>query len=396
MNITEFNVADIKPYDKNPRKNDKAVDYVANSIREFGFKVPIVLDKDNVIVAGHTRFKAAKKLGLKVVPCIVADDLSEEQIKAFRLADNKVAERAEWDDDLLEEELGGIFDIDMAMFDFDDLFDEEPEVIEDEYEPVIPEVPTSKLGQIYKLGRHRLMVGDSTKMEDVKRLVGENQVDMFLTDPPYGVSYQANGSATEARARHRRLNMMSIQNDDLEGEEFVTFLFNAFNAAKEVMKPGAVFYIWYADAKAWYFREALNRTDMEVRQVLIWKKNSLVLGRQDYQWIHEPCLYGWKDGAAHLWASDRKQSTIFEFDKPKSNDIHPTMKPIPLFDYQIKNNTKGGDIVLDLFAGSGTTIMACEQNGRNACCMEFDPKYADAIIKRWEDFTGDKAELIEE
>ena len=319
------------------------------------------------------------------MPCIVADDLSEEQIKAFRLADNKVAERAEWDDDLLEEELGGIFDIDMAMFDFDDLFDEEPEVIEDDYEPELPEEPTSKLGQVYKLGRHRLMVGDSTNMEDVEKLVAGMKVDMLLTDPPYNVAYT--GKTKDA---------LTIQNDSMEDSNFRMFLQDAFKAADNVMKPGAVFYIWHADSEGYNFRGACKDIGWQVRQCIIWAKNSMVMGRQDDQWKHEPCLYGWKEGASHLWASDRKQTTIINFDRPTKNDIHPTMKPIPLFDYQIKNNTKGGDIVLDLFAGSGTTIMACEQNGRNAYCMEFDPKYADAIIKRWEDFTGDKAELIEE
>ena len=187
---------------------------------------------------------------------------------------------------------------------------------------------------------------------------------------------------------------MKIENDKLKGDEFLRFLSDAFTAANEVMKPGAVFYIWHADSNGQIFRNACEEVGWTVRQWLIWVKNSIVLGRQDYQWQHEPCLYGWKDGAGHLWASDRKQSTVLLFDKPKKNDIHPTMKPVPLFDYQMKNNTKGGDVVLDLFGGSGTTIVTAEQNGRCGYCMELDPKYCDAIIDRWEHLTGQKAELI--
>lgn len=208
-------------------------------------------------------------------------------------------------------------------------------------------------------------------------------MDMLLTDPPYGVDYV--GKTKDA---------LKIENDAQTDAELETFLSEAFMAADAVMKPGAVFYIWHADSKAGVFRTACQHTGWEVRQVLIWVKNSMVLGRQDYQWKHEPCLYGWKEGAGHLWAADRKQTTILEFDRPTRNKEHPTMKPIPLFDYQIKNNTKGGDIVLDLFGGSGTTIMACEQNGRTGYVMEYDPKYVDVIINRWETFTGKKAVLL--
>lgn len=195
---------------------------------------------------------------------------------------------------------------------------------------------------------------------------------MLLTDPPYGVDYV--GKTKDA---------LKIENDAKTDDEFVLFLQNAFAAADGVMKQGAVFYIWHADSKAYVFRMACQMVGWEVRQVLIWVKNTMVLGRQDYQWKHEPCLYGWKDGAGHLWAADRKQTTVLEFDKPNANREHPTMKPVALFDYQIRNNTKGGDIVLDLFGGSGTTVIACEQNGRTAYVMEYDPKYVDVIVKRW-------------
>lgn len=384
MDIKELKLSDIKPYEKNPRKNDDAVKYVAESIKEFGFKVPIVIDRNGVIVAGHTRYKAAKQLKMKTVPCLVADDLTDEQVRAFRLADNKVAEQAEWDVDLLDEELAQILDIDMDAFGFlNDIDERTEEATEDDYEINPPEEPKAKLGEIYQLGRHRLMCGDSTILNDVEKLMGGARADILLTDPPYNANYEG-----------KTKDKLKIQNDKMKNDNFRQFLADAFLNADTVMKPGAVFYIWHADSEGYNFRGACFDVGWKVRQCLIWNKNSMVMGRQDYQWKHEPCLYGWKDGAGHLWASDRKQTTIINFDKPTRNDKHPTMKPIPLFDYQVKNNTKGDDIVLDLFAGSGTTIMACEQNGRRGYCMEYDPKYVDVIIDRWETFTGQKAILI--
>lgn len=375
------------PYVNNPRNNDQAVDAVASSIKNFGFKVPIVIDSKNEIINGHTRLKAAKKLGIEEVPVIVADDLTEDQIKAFRIADNKVAELADWDEELLLAELDmiemdmGQFNIDMSELDSDDSSEE---VVEDEFDDTPPEEPQAKYGDIYQLGRHRLMCGDSTSVEDVEKLVGGGViVDMLLTDPPYNVAYE--GKTEDA---------LTIQNDSMDDESFRQFLTNAFFAADSVMKKGAVFYIWHADSEGYNFRGACRDVGWTVRECLIWNKNQMVLGRQDYHWKHEPCLYGWKDGASHLWASDRKQTTVLDFDKPQRNGVHPTMKPIALFDYQIKNNTKGNDIVLDLFGGSGTTIMACEQNGRRGYSMELDPRYVDVIIKRWEDFTGEKAVKI--
>lgn len=375
------------PYVNNPRNNDQAVDAVASSIKNFGFKVPIVIDSKNEIINGHTRLKAAKKLGIEEVPVIVADDLTEDQIKAFRIADNKVAELADWDEELLLAELDMI-EMDMGQFNIDmselDLDDSSEEVVEDEFDDTPPEEPQAKYGDIYQLGRHRLMCGDSTSVEDVKKLVGGGViVDMLLTDPPYNVAYE--GKTEDA---------LTIQNDSMDDESFRQFLTNAFFAADSVMKKGAVFYIWHADSEGYNFRGACRDVGWTVRECLIWNKNQMVLGRQDYHWKHEPCLYGWKDGASHLWASDRKQTTVLDFDKPQRNGVHPTMKPIALFDYQIKNNTKGNDIVLDLFGGSGTTIMACEQNGRRGYSMELDPRYVDVIIKRWEDFTGEKAVKI--
>lgn len=384
MEIRSVKIKEIKPYDRNAKKHDDTqINNVAESIRQFGFVQPIVIDSNGVIVIGHCRFEAAKRLKYAEVPCIMVDDLTPEQVDALRIVDNKTNE-SPWDIDLLAEELQ---DLDLSMFDFAwDLMEETAEateIIEDE----APDVdkandPISKFGQIWKLGRHRLMCGDSTSEENVKALLGGAKADLLLTDPPYGVDYT--GKTKDA---------LKIQNDAKTDEEMIEFLSSAFRSADSVMKPGAVFYIWYAGTKEHAFDKACQLTGWEVRQILIWAKNTMVMGRQDYQWKHEPCIYGWKGGAGHLWASDRKQTTILEFDRPTANKEHPTMKPIALFDYQIQNNTKGGDIVLDLFGGSGTTIMACEQNGRNACVMEYDPKYVDVIIKRWENFTGEKAVL---
>lgn len=392
--IKEVPIGDVKPYENNPRDNDGAVEATANSIKEFGWQQPIVVDKDMVIIAGHTRLKAAKQLGLKHVPIVVAD-LSEEQAKAYRLADNKTGELADWDMGLLDDELAEIADIDMSDFGFDlDIPDDDKEVQEDDFDEEVPEEPKSKLGQIYQLGRHRLMCGDSTKAEDVKKLVGGVQCDLLLTDPPYNVDYGGESMADKKRSKTRKDE--TIKNDYQDDKQFLGFLTSALSNGFNSMKSGASFYIWYAQSQSIAFYEACRASKLSVRQQLIWNKNSMVVGRQDYQWKHEPCLYGWAEGGSHSWYSDRKQTTVLNFDRPTHSDLHPTMKPVALFDYQIKNSTKSGDVVLDLFGGSGTTIMACEQDGRNACVMEYDPKYADVIIKRWEDFTGKKAELISE
>ena len=376
-------LSDIQPYDKNPRNNKQAVDAVAESIRQCGYVTPIVIDENNIILAGHTRYKALKKLGRKEVECIVKENLTEDQKKKYRLLDNKTNELAEWDMDLLAEELAGL---DFGSLDLDWGVIEKPEkaeVVEDDYDKAPPEEPRSKYGQVWQLGRHRVMCGDSTKLADVQKLMGGQLADLLLTDPPYNVDYT--GKTADA---------LKIQNDKMEDSNFREFLKAAFNCARKAMKPGACFYIWHADMESANFRIAAKESGLEVRQCLIWVKNSIVMGRQDYHWKHEPCLYGWKEGAAHLWAADRKQSTILNFDRPTRNNLHPTMKPVPLFDYQICNNTKGNDIVLDLFGGSGTTIIACEQNGRAGYLMEYDPKYVDVIIDRWEQFTGEEAVLI--
>lgn len=380
MNIIEKPINEVIPYEKNPRINDNAVPAVMRSIEEFGFKVPIVIDKNGTIVTGHTRLKAAKKLGMKTVPCIVADDLTPEQIKAFRLADNKVAEAAEWDMELLNKELDGIVDIDMSDFNFGDITDSpsSEDVVEDNGENIeLPSEPKTRLGDIWMIGRHKLMCGDATSEDVLKRLVGGDKVDMYLTDPPYNVAYEGK---TEDK--------LTIQNDSMEDSAFYQFLVDSFVAADSVMNEGAAFYIWHADSEGYNFRGACRAVEWELRECLIWNKNTMVLGRQDYQWKHEPCLYGWKGGAAHNWYSDRKQTTVIDMNKPNRNAEHPTMKPVQLFAYLMENSSKPGDIILDSFCGSGTTLIACEQMGRVARVLEIDPKYCDVIIKRYINLVG--------
>lgn len=393
MQIISKKIEEIKEYENNPRNNDNAVEYVARSIKDFGFKIPIIVDKNNVIVAGHTRYKAAKELNLTEVPCIVADDLTDEQIKAFRLVDNKSAELAEWNLELLNIELENIHDIDMNLYNFElsELLDN---VIEDDYEIELPEEPKTKHGDIYKLGNHYLMCGDSTKESDVAKLMNNNKADLFLTDPPYNVALGNHDTPETARQRHRRTDGLIIMNDKMPDNDFLDFLTKCFSIAKDNMKDGASFYIWHADNESLTFRQALKNSGLELRQTLIWNKNAITLGRQDYQWKHEPCLYGWKDGASHSWFSDRSQPTVLDFKKPSKSEDHPTMKPIELFAYQIKNSSKVNDIVLDTFGGSGTSIIACEQLNRICFTMELDPRYCDVIVDRWETFTNQKAELI--
>lgn len=384
-------VADLIPYARNSRTHsDAQVAKIAASIREFGFLNPVIIDGANGIVAGHGRVLAAQKLGLVSLPVIEAAHLTEAQKRAYVIADNRLALDAGWDNDMLKIELQDLevegFDLSLTGFDPSEIGSLLAEVteglIDEDSAPEPPVIPVTVEGDVWLLGRHRLMCGDSTSIDAVERLCDGHLVDMWLTDPPYNVAYE--GKTKDA---------MTIKNDKMQDESFRIFLRDAYVAANAVMKPGAVFYVWHADSEGYNFRGAALDAGWKVRQCLIWKKQTIVMGRQDYHWKHEPCLYGWKDGAAHLWAADRKQSTILEFDRPFRNADHPTMKPVELFSYQMLNNTKGNDIVLDSFGGSGTTLIAAEKNGRTARLMELDPKYCDVIIKRWQDFTGQEATL---
>jgi site-specific DNA-methyltransferase (adenine-specific) len=331
---------------------------------------------------------AASKLGLAKVPCIRLAHLTDTQKRAYIIADNKLALNAGWDEEMLALELGELkdedFDLSLIGFDESELGDLMAETTEGETDPdEVPEPPVDPvtvLGDVWVMGKHRLLCGDSTSIDDLRKLCGEQDVDMWLTDPPYNVAYE--GGTKEK---------LTIKNDEMNNDQFRQFLVDAYTAADAVMKQGAVFYIWHADSEGYNFRGAAHDAGWTVRQCLIWKKSSLVMGRQDYHWKHEPCLYGWKDGAGHLWAADRKQTTILEFDKPTRNGEHPTMKPVALFEYQMLNNTKGGDLVLDSFGGSGTTMIAAEKNGRIARLMELDPKYCDVIVTRWQEFAGKQA-----
>ena len=377
MKIILKGVNDLIEYENNPRNNDEAVEAVANSIREFGFKVPIIITSENVIVAGHTRLKASKKLGLDEVPCIIADDLTEEQIKAFRLADNKTSELATWDFEALEEELDNI-DLDMLQFGFEDLYDDIPDNAEDDDFDVYDELQEdaeSIRGDIYVLGKHRVLCGDSTLKEDVDTLVNGAEVDMIFTDPPYNVDYE--GTAGK------------IQNDKQEDSEFYDFLYKAFTNMYESVKTGGSIYVCHADTEGYNFRKSYREAGFKLAQVLIWVKNSLVLGRQDYHWRHEPILYGWKEGAAHYFIDDRTQDTIWEYNKPSSNNLHPTMKPLELVGKAITNSSKRGESILDLFGGSGSTLIAAHQADRKAYLMELDEKFVDVIVKRYLNFVED-------
>lgn len=386
-------VAQLVPYARNSRTHsNEQVEQIAASIREFGFTNPVLVDARGEIIAGHGRVMAATKLGISRVPCIRLAHLTEDQKRAYVIADNKLALNAGWDESVLRMELEELrsadFEMNLLGFNGDELdallageVEETDGLTDADDAPEPQKVAITKPGDLWICGKHRLLCGDSTSIEAIKSLTGGG-VDMWLTDPPYNVAYV--GKTKDA---------LKIANDKMGDANFRQFLRDAYVAADAVMKQGAVFYIWHADSEGYNFRGAAIDAGWEVRQCLIWKKQTLVMGRQDYHWKHEPCLYGWKGGAGHLWAADRKQTTILEFDRPSRNGEHPTMKPVALFEYQMLNNTKGGDKVLDSFGGSGTTMIAAEKNGRHACLMELDPIYCDVIVRRWQEFTGKHAVL---
>ena len=395
MNIVYKKVDEIIPYEKNPRINDAAVEAVAKSIKEFGFRVPLVLDKNNVIITGHTRLRSAKMLGMTEVPCIIADNLTPEQVQAYRIADNKTGEIAEWDYALLPMELKDLqnadFDLSVLGFDPDELDKllnggTEETITEGETEPdavpEVPEEPVSKRGEIYQLGRHRLMCGDSTNPEDVGRLMRDVKAAMVFTDPPWNVNYGAIEQGNPQGYRPR-----TILNDFMGTEDFKNFMFKSFKNMKENTLPGAMIYVVMSAQEWGNMMLTLAQNDFHWSSTIIWNKDRLVLSRKDYHTKYEPIWYGWSEGEARLHPlADRKQSDVWDIPRPSKSDDHPTMKPVELVVRAIQNSSDPNAVVLDLFGGSGTTLIACEQTGRQGFTMELDPKYCDVIRRRWAEF----------
>lgn len=422
MKIERVRISELKPYENNAKIHtpDQVAQIVA-SIREFGFNDPLAVDENNMIIEGHGRLMALQELGEKEVEVIRLSGLSEEQKKAYIHVHNQLTMNTGFDLDILEEELRSITDIDMGLFGFDMDFEVEmhPEDF-DNGESVSTAGATveqrCKRGQIWQLGRHRLMCGDSTDPGDVDLLTDGLLMDLCVTDPPYNVAYV--GKTADA---------LTIENDSMDAGNFHAFLFDFYTQMLRVLKPGGSYYIFHADSEGLNFRSALIEAGGQIKQNLVWVKNNMVLGRQDYQWKHEPCLYGWKDGAGHYFTKDRCQTTVFEHrpdlesmdrdqllktaqlllaaldqantsiiheNKPARSGLHPTMKPVPLFQRLIQNSSRKNERVLDLFGGSGTTLLACDACGRTAYLMELDPKYCDAILFRWEQETGGEAVLV--
>lgn len=382
--IVEYRkLAELKELDGNPRTIKKEqFERLKKSLQDnqdYFEARPLILSNrtgELVILAGNQRFKAAKAIGMTEVPTVLIEGLTEEREREIIIRDN--VENGEWDWDALADE----WDADVLdSWGVDLPMSLRPKIeIEEDEAPEPEKETTTKLGDIFILGGHKVMCGDSTSLEDMQKLTGGGAlIDMWLTDPPYNIAYE--GKTKEH---------LKIENDSMSDEAFYNFLRDAFTVASTVMKSGAAFYIWHADSEGFNFRAACKATGLEVRECLIWNKNSMVMGRQDYQWKHEPCLYGWKEGS-HRWFSDRKQTTVIDFDRPTMNKEHPTMKPIGLMAYLIQNSTQEGDFVLDSFGGSGSTLIACEQTGRKCMTMELDPRYVDVIVKRWENLTGNKA-----
>ena len=394
LKLTYLKTNDLLPYAGNSRTHsDEQVNQIAASIKEFGFAAPVCV-AEGTILAGHGRVQAARKLGMEEVPTVDLSHLTPAQRRQYVVADNKLALNAGWDEDVLAAEVALMKEegsgLDVLGFTAEELAEIENAGTEGQTDPdetpEAPAQPVSVLGDVWVMGKHRVMCGSSTEVTTVEKLMGGERADLWITDPPYNVAIQGGNHGDP-----NRTNGLKIENDSMDDASFRAFLVAAYGAADAVMKEGAVFYVWHAHLGGFNFRGAAQDIGWKVRQSLIWVKSSLVMGRQDYQSKHEPCIYGWKEGAAHYWGSDRKQTTVLEFNKPSRNGEHPTMKPVELFAYQIGNSSKAGGIVLDSFGGSGTTAIACEQLGRDARLMELDPKYVDVIVTRWQNFAGKEA-----
>ena len=380
MNIEWVKTKDIIPNENNPRilKDDKFKKLV-QSIKDFPEMLeirPIVVNNEMMILGGNMRWKAIQEIGIKEVPIIKAENLTEQQQREFLIKDNVGFGEWDWDalaNDWNPEELNE-WGLDVPNLDLNEL-----EATEDDFD--VPEGGSDTdivLGDIFDIGQHRLICGDSTQTDTFEKLTEGVLADMVITDPPYNVAYEG-----------KTKDKLKIDNDNMGDKQFYQFLYDFYTACAAYSKPGGAWYVWHADSEGANFRQAMKDAGIMVKQCLIWVKNSMVMGRQDYQWKHEPCLYGWKEGAAHNWYSDRKQTTILEFARPNRNAEHPTMKPIELFSYQISNSSKQGDIVMDAFGGSGTTMVACEQLNRKAFMVEFDPRYCQVIIDRMKKLNPD-------
>ncbi len=377
-------ITKLVPYVNNARTHSpEQINKLRSSLREFGFINPVIIDRDFGVIAGHGRILAAKEEGITEVPCVFADHLTEAQKKAYIIADNRMAMDAGWDEELLRVEIEALqaeaFDLSLTGFDekeLSDLFKDDADVQEDDFDVDAElEKPTfSKSGDVWTLGRHRLVCGDSTKAETFGTLMQGRKANLVVTDPPYNVNYE--GTAGK------------IKNDNLADEKFYQFLFDAFSSIEKVMADDASIYVFHADTEGLNFRKAFSDAGFYLSGCCIWKKPSLVLGRSPYQWQHEPCLYGWKKSGKHQWYADRKQTTIWEFEKTKKNTDHPTMKPIPLLAYPIQNSSMSNTLILDPFGGSGSTLIACEQTDRSCYTIELDEKYCDVIVKRYIEQVG--------
>jgi len=391
MKIEIWPIDKLIPYARNPRQIPQtAIDKVARSIQEFGFRQPIVVDTEGVIIVGHVRRLAAQKLGLTNVPVNVATELTAAQVNAYRLADNRTNEEATWDTEALALELANLkvheFDLDLTGFNLDEIQELLAEntvgLTDDDEAPAVPEVAVTEPGDLWILGNHRLLCSDSTSIEQVERLMNGQKADLVFTDPPYNVDYEG---YTEEK--------LKIQGDKMTTEQFQHFLASVFSSHLRAVKPEGSLYVCHPSSWQREFQEALESSDFEVRCQIIWAKNTFAWGFGRYKFQHEPIFYCHRKGQNDPWYGDKSQSTLWQEKKPAANRLHPTMKPVELIERALVNSSKAGDLVLDLFGGSGSTLIACEKMGRSSRLMELDPKYCDVIVERWQDFAGKDAHL---
>lgn len=389
--VSEMNLVDVDkliPYVNNARTHSKEqINKLRASIREFGFINPVIIDRDYNVIAGHGRILASQEEGIDKVPCVFVDYLTDAQKKAYIIADNRMALDADWDEELLKIEIESLkdedFDLSFTGFDESELLDlfgddSKGKVEDDNFDlsSALEKASFVEKGDVWTVGKHRLMCGDATSKEDVQILMGDTKGNLILTDPPYGVSFKSSSGLT-------------IENDSMKNDEFYNFLLSAFKNMADHLEKGGSAYVFHADTEGLNFRKAFVDSGFHLAGCCIWVKNSLVLGRSDYQWQHEPVLYGFMQNGKHRWYSDRKQTTIWNFDKPKKNSNHPTSKPLDLLSYPISNSTQENAVVIDTFGGSGSTLMACEKMNRICYTMELDEKYASVILRRYVEDTGD-------